>query len=127
GGGGSSTMPQKRNPVGSVLALACARGVHGHAGVLANAFVQEHERAAGGWHSEWAALSGVLSLTGGAVAAVRDVLEGLEVDGGRMRQNLVLSGGGGLAARIPPLVSGRLRRTRAAPPPRARPRWPRQP
>src|SRR5262249_19199362 len=33
-GGGSSTMPQKRNPVGSVLALACARGVHGHAGVL---------------------------------------------------------------------------------------------
>ena len=35
--GGSSTMPQKRNPVSATLARACALQVHGHASVLAQA------------------------------------------------------------------------------------------
>ena len=49
---------------------------------------QEHERALGGWHAEWDALSRALALTGGAAAAVADLLEGLEVDAERMRANL---------------------------------------
>jgi 3-carboxy-cis,cis-muconate cycloisomerase len=112
-GGGSSTMPQKRNPVGSVLAIACARGVHGHAGVLSGALAQEHERAAGAWHTEWEALSSTLALTGGAAAALREVLDGLEVDAGRMRQNLVLTGGLLMAERISFVLSERLGRSEA--------------
>ena len=75
-GGGSSTMPQKRNPVGSALAVACARLVAADASVLTGGLAQEHERALGGWHAEWDALSRALALTGGAAAAVADLLEG---------------------------------------------------
>jgi 3-carboxy-cis,cis-muconate cycloisomerase len=53
----------------------------------------EHERAAGAWHAEWEALSGVLALTGGAAAAVREVTEGLEVYPEKMRENLYATGG----------------------------------
>ena len=83
-------MPHKRNPVGSVVAIACARRVRGDAGVLLAAMPQELERAAGAWQSEWAPLSDALALTGGAAAAMRDALDGLEVRPERMRENLEL-------------------------------------
>ena len=79
GRGGSSTLPHKRNPVGSVLAIACARRVRGETSILLAAMAQEHERAAGAWQAEWEALGGALAYTGGAAAAVREVVEGLEV------------------------------------------------
>jgi 3-carboxy-cis,cis-muconate cycloisomerase len=85
--GGSSTMPHKRNPVGSTLARACAAGAHAAAGVLTGG-VHEHERAAGAWHAEWKALSDALALTGGAAWWVRQTLEGLDVDVERMRANI---------------------------------------
>jgi 3-carboxy-cis,cis-muconate cycloisomerase len=90
GRGGSSSMPHKRNPVGSVLAIACARRVRGDAGVLLAAMAQEHERAAGAWQSEWAPLSDALALTDGAASAMRESLEGLDVRPDRMRENLEL-------------------------------------
>jgi 3-carboxy-cis,cis-muconate cycloisomerase len=85
--GKSSTMPHKRNPVGPVLARACAEHVRAAAGVLLN-LEHEHERAAGAWHAEWKALSDALAYTGGAAAALRVTLEGLEVDEERMSANL---------------------------------------
>jgi adenylosuccinate lyase len=48
----------------------------------------EHERATGAWQAEWDAVSGALAFTGGAVAAARECLTGLQVDAGRMRRNL---------------------------------------
>jgi len=68
-------------------ARACARLVHANASVLA-ALDHEHERAAGAWHAEWAALSEALAQAGGAAAAIRECLEGLEVDAARMRENM---------------------------------------
>jgi 3-carboxy-cis,cis-muconate cycloisomerase len=88
GSGGSSTMPHKRNPVGSALAVACAAQVHGAATVLSGAAVQEHERGLGGWYAEWGPLSQALGLTGGAAATIREVLSGLEVDVERMCANI---------------------------------------
>ena len=87
-GGGSSTMPHKQNPVGSTLTRACALRVEAAADVLLAAVPQEHERAAGAWHAEWAALSDALMLTGGAAAAMHETLGGLEVDVERMRANI---------------------------------------
>ena len=78
--GGSSTMPHKRNPVGAVLAIACERHSRANAGILLESAVPEHERAVGAWHAEWHALAAALAATGGAVAAVRRSLTGLEVD-----------------------------------------------
>ena len=86
--GGSSTMPHKRNPVGSTLARACVRQARAAASVLIGAMAQEHERATGGWHAEWRALSDALAFTGGAAAAMHATLDGLEVDAERMRTNI---------------------------------------
>jgi 3-carboxy-cis,cis-muconate cycloisomerase len=86
-GGGSSTMPHKRNPVGSTLARACAAGAIA-AGQQLIGDVHEHERATGAWQAEWRALTDALALTGGAAASLREALEGLEVDAERMRANI---------------------------------------
>lgn len=113
GRGGSSTMPHKRNPVGATLALACVRRVHSAGGLLMAATIQEHERAAGAWHTEWEALSEALALTGGAAAWMRDVLEGLEVHPQRMQSNLGLTGGLLLAERVAMLLAERMGRVEA--------------
>jgi 3-carboxy-cis,cis-muconate cycloisomerase len=86
-GGASSTMPHKRNPARAVLARACARGVLVQAPLLRGGD-HELQRAAGAWQSEWNALSEALALCGGAVAAIGESLEGLEVDADAMRRNL---------------------------------------
>jgi 3-carboxy-cis,cis-muconate cycloisomerase len=62
--------------------------VQAAAGLLIAAVPQEHERAAGAWHAEWEPLRDALALTGGASAATRSVIEGLQVDTDRMRANL---------------------------------------
>ena len=50
--------------------------------------VQDHERSAGPWHAEWPTLPMLLLVTSGALAAIVDIAEGLEVDAARMRVNL---------------------------------------
>lgn len=93
GRGGSSTLPHKRNPVGSALAIACARRVRGEASILLEGMAQPHERAAGAWQAEWQALNGALACTGGAATHLAEALKGLEVWPDRMRANLELTDG----------------------------------
>jgi 3-carboxy-cis,cis-muconate cycloisomerase len=99
-GGGSSTLPHKRNPIESTLARACARLAAGYASVLTSGLDQEHERAAGAWHAEWEALSGALAYTGGAAHAVAHAVGSLQVDTERMRRNLGETNGLVLAERV---------------------------
>jgi 3-carboxy-cis,cis-muconate cycloisomerase len=99
-GGGSSTLPHKRNPIESTLARACARLVAGFASVLTSSIDQEHERAAGAWHAEWEALSGALAYTGGAAHGVARAMRSLQVDAERMRRNLDATNGLVLAERV---------------------------
>jgi 3-carboxy-cis,cis-muconate cycloisomerase len=91
GGGGSSSMPHKQNAASAVLARACTRLVHAHAGVLKGGD-HELERAAGAWQAEWPALSAALAYTGGAAAAIRRSLEGLTVNPERMQANIAVEG-----------------------------------
>jgi 3-carboxy-cis,cis-muconate cycloisomerase len=88
GRGGSSTMPQKRNPIACEFILACARNVRQLVPVMLDAMVQDHERATGPWHAEWIALPQAFALTAGALHHARALLEGLVVDPERMRRNL---------------------------------------
>jgi 3-carboxy-cis,cis-muconate cycloisomerase len=83
-GGGSSSMPQKRNPVQAILTVAAARRAPGLVATLLTTMVQEHERAAGGWHAEWTTLSELLAITGGAAIHSHTLLAGLFVDVDRM-------------------------------------------
>jgi 3-carboxy-cis,cis-muconate cycloisomerase len=88
GKGGSSALPQKRNPVDAVAALAAARLAIGVVPVILSAMANEHERAAGGWQAEWAAIPDLFRFTAGAVARVESAVRGLRVDGQRMLANL---------------------------------------
>ncbi|MGN6309053.1 MAG: 3-carboxy-cis,cis-muconate cycloisomerase [Xanthobacteraceae bacterium] len=88
GRGGSSTMPHKRNPVAAASALAAATMAPNLAATIFAAQVQEHERSAGPWHAEWPTLPTLLLVTSGALSAIVDIAEGLEVDTDRMRANL---------------------------------------
>lgn len=100
GRGGSSTMPHKQNPIGSIAVLGCSRRVPGLVATLFAAAEQEHERAAGAWHAEWETLTELLRLVGSGVSWLREVLEGLTVDSARMRQNLDAAHGLPLAERL---------------------------
>jgi 3-carboxy-cis,cis-muconate cycloisomerase len=88
GRGGSSTMPHKRNPVAAASALAAAAMAPNLAATIFAAQVQEHERSAGAWHAEWPTLPTLMLVTSGALAAIVDIAEGLEVDAARMQRNL---------------------------------------
>jgi 3-carboxy-cis,cis-muconate cycloisomerase len=88
GRGGSSTMPHKRNPVACATALAAATMAPNLAATIFAAQVQEHERSAGPWHAEWPTLPTLQLVTSGALAAIVELAEGLEVDVERMRLNL---------------------------------------
>ena len=93
GRGGSSTMPHKRNPVACASALAAATMAPQLAATIFASQVQEHERSAGPWHAEWPTLPTLLLVTSGAIAAIVDLAEGLEVDVERMATNLDLTRG----------------------------------
>ena len=93
GRGGSSTMPQKRNPVGAAVALAAATRVPGLVATMLTAAVQEHERGLGNWPAEWDTLPQIAQLCGGAVVAMAEVVSGLTVDAARMRANIDLTQG----------------------------------
>jgi 3-carboxy-cis,cis-muconate cycloisomerase len=88
GRGGSSTMPHKRNPISAATALAAATMAPNLAATIFAAQVQDHERSAGPWHAEWPTLPTLQLVTSGALAAIVELAEGLEVDVSRMRINL---------------------------------------
>jgi 3-carboxy-cis,cis-muconate cycloisomerase len=88
GRGGSSTMPHKRNPVSSAVILAAALRVPSLVATMLVSLVQEHERGLGGWHTEWETLPEIFRLTAGALAHMKQVVDGLEIHPGQMLANL---------------------------------------
>ncbi|ACO47574.1 3-carboxy-cis,cis-muconate cycloisomerase [Deinococcus deserti] len=91
--GGSSTMPQKSNPIQSELIVAAARANATLLTGLHQALVQEHERATHGWQLEWLTLPQMLGLTAGALDRAVVLAQELEIDAARMRENVATSQG----------------------------------
>jgi 3-carboxy-cis,cis-muconate cycloisomerase len=87
--GGSSSMPQKNNPMRSEQVLAAARSVAAQLTALMGALVQEHERGTHGWQVEWLCLSPMLSLAAGACKNTLEIARDLVVDAERMHANLM--------------------------------------
>ena len=88
GRGGSSTMPQKSNPITSELIVAAARMNGSLLSALHNAQIQEQERATHGWQLEWLSLPQMIMLTGGALKHARYLAENLQADARAMRVNI---------------------------------------
>ncbi len=110
GRGGSSAMPHKRNPIACALALAAAQRVPGLVASFLSAMVQEHERAVGGWQSEWPTVASIVQSTGSAASSMAEVAEGLSVDPARMRQNIANTKGLIFAERVMMLLAPELGR-----------------
>ena len=99
-GGGSSTMPHKRNPASCAIAMAGATRMPGLAAAFLGAMTQEHERAAGGWQSEWPTLAAIVQGAGAVLRALAGALEHLEVFPDRMRDNIARTNGAIFAERV---------------------------
>ncbi len=93
GRGSSSTMPQKRNPIGSCYIHAAISVVRQHAAALMDAMVADHERSTGPWEIEWIVLPEAFCLMAGALKQALAIVQGLEVDAAAMRRNLELTHG----------------------------------
>ncbi|SHG31054.1 lyase family protein [Geodermatophilus nigrescens] len=100
GRGGSSAMPHKQNPVAAVSARACARRAPGLVATLLGAMEQEHERAAGAWHSEWPTVTDLLVTVGSAAAWLAESLRGLRPDPARMAATVAAAAEGSLAGAL---------------------------
>ena len=114
GRGGSSAMPHKQNPVGCTVTMAGAYRVPGLVSSFLSSMMQEHERAAGGWQSEWATISAIVQETGLAVRSMAEVAEGLTVDAEAMRANLNDTRGVIFAERATVLLAEKVGRDRAS-------------
>ena len=87
-GGGSSTMPHKRNPVGAEM-LVQLGSANAHAvGALHQAMLHAHERDASAWGLEWLRLPEMLVTTGRALLGATDLTRTLEVDAAAMAAHL---------------------------------------
>jgi len=93
GAGGSSTLPQKQNPVIAEVLVALARFAATQSGALHQAAIHVNERDGAAWTLEWLALPPLIGATGAALARAGEALEALRVDPARMRGNLAATRG----------------------------------
>jgi 3-carboxy-cis,cis-muconate cycloisomerase len=113
GRGGSSSMPHKRNPTACMLAIAAARRTPGLLADYLAGMLQEHERAVGGWQSEWAIVHAIAQSAGVAAQSMAEVAEGLTVDPARMRQNIEATQGAVFAEKAVMLLAPEMGREAA--------------
>jgi 3-carboxy-cis,cis-muconate cycloisomerase len=113
GRGGSSTMPQKRNPIASAMTLAAGNRVPALVAAFLSQMIQEHERAVGGSQAEWATVAAVIQSTGVAIASMAEAAEELTVNTKRMKQNLEATHGSVFAEKASLLLSREIGREAA--------------
>lgn len=90
GRGGSSAMPNKQNPVLSILVRRAALAAPFLAATVhAGAAAAVDERPDGGWHVEWPTLRTLARHTVTAGSQTAELLAGLRVDTSRMTANLM--------------------------------------
>ena len=113
GGGGSSSMPHKQNPVRAVRAVSAATRAPGLVSTMLAAMPQEHERAAGGWQAEWQTLADLSAVTIESATAIASALGDLTVNIEAMRRNLALNGGVAMAEALSAALASHMGRREA--------------
>ncbi|HJS29910.1 MAG TPA: 3-carboxy-cis,cis-muconate cycloisomerase, partial [Anaerolineales bacterium] len=111
--GGSSTMPQKSNPILSELILSAARTNISLLSSMHHASIQENERGTHGWQVEWINFPPMFSLTAASLKKAVYLSHNLYIDEGRMRRNVEASNGLMLAEAITFALSETMDRTEA--------------
>jgi len=113
GRGESSTLPHKRNPAGAAVAVSAAAIAPNLVATILSAQVQDFERGLGGLHTEWTAFPSLALVTSGALAAVAEMAEHLEIDVERLRANLEDTGGQVMAEAVSYALAAKIGRHEA--------------
>lgn len=92
-GGGSSTMPQKSNPVGAEALVVLARRVAGEAATMQQVLMSHEERDGTTWPLEWLTLPRVLEGTAASLRHAEDLVGSLSANLDTMARNLGVGGG----------------------------------
>lgn len=92
-GGGSSTMPQKSNPVAPSVLVAIARQVVGLNVVIQSALPHKQERDGAAWLSEWLALSQIVVLSARALNVASAIAGGLSPNADAMHRHITATQG----------------------------------
>ncbi len=87
-GGGSSTMPQKANPVAAETMIALARHNAGQIGIAHQAMIHAEERDGSAWALEWMVLPQMVVSTGAALSHAEALACSLAPDADRMQAML---------------------------------------
>jgi 3-carboxy-cis,cis-muconate cycloisomerase len=88
GAGGSSTMPQKENPVAPSALVALARQVIGLAPILQGAGLHRQQRDGAAWFTEWLTLPQLCLSTSRLMALTLDILDRLQPNPAAMARPL---------------------------------------
>ncbi|AZQ68799.1 adenylosuccinate lyase family protein [Silicimonas algicola] len=92
-GGGSSTMPQKSNPVLPSVLSALARQTAALNGAIQSALPHRQQRDAAAWLTEWMSLPQLVILSGRALAIAEELAQTLTPDESAMRAQIEATGG----------------------------------
>jgi 3-carboxy-cis,cis-muconate cycloisomerase len=92
-GDGAAAPPPKLDPGAATMAVTAATIAPQLVATILACQVQEHERAVGGWQAEWVIFPALALVTSGALGAIADLAQGIEVDTDRMRNNLDITQG----------------------------------
>lgn len=97
GGGGSSTMPNKANPVSAEAVVALGRYA-ATLGTPATLAMHHHEdRDSTAWMLEWMVLPQAMICAGASLVKTQNMIANMDADPGGMQRNLSLDGGSAMA------------------------------
>jgi 3-carboxy-cis,cis-muconate cycloisomerase len=114
GGNGAAAVPPRLSPAAAAAMTATAAMIAPQlvATILAGA-AQEHEHALGAWQAEWTTYPALALVASGAVNAIADLAQGIDVDPDRMRNNLDITQGLIMAEAITFALAGKISRPEA--------------
>ncbi|MEQ5871364.1 adenylosuccinate lyase family protein [Sagittula sp. NFXS13] len=93
GSGGSSTMPQKQNPVQPSACVALARHAQGLHSTLEGASLHRQQRDGAAWFTEWLVLPQLILACSAAMTHAQDLAETLSPNQQAMQDTLDSTGG----------------------------------
>jgi 3-carboxy-cis,cis-muconate cycloisomerase len=114
GADSAAAAPQRLSPAAAAATAVTAATIAPQlvATILAGA-MQEHEHALGSWQAEWTTYPALALAVSGAVNAVADLAQGIDVDPDRMRANLDITQGLIMAEAITGALAGKISRPEA--------------
>lgn len=86
--GGSSTMPQKQNPVGPAALVALSHQMSGLTAALQTAAAPQHQRDGAAWFTEWMVMPQIALSCAGALQHAVALTAGVQPNAGAMAANL---------------------------------------